>query len=69
MAVSFFNALNPASKNSGIAYPSYVVAEEKLGQEIIDNTVSENIKMSKGASSFYQVFEILVGNHYTFGYL
>nr|HAT8714953.1 hypothetical protein [Legionella jordanis] len=71
MAVSFFQALNPASKNSGVLYPSYVVDQDYLGQEIVDSTVSENISSVSRAfdPGFRSVFEILVGTHYSFGYL
>lgn len=71
MAVSFFQSLNPASENSGVLYPSYVADEDYLGQEIIDRTVSENISYisEQFNPGFRYVFEILVGAHYSFGYL
>lgn len=71
MPVSFFQALNPASKNSGVLYPSYVVDKDYLGKEIIDSTVSENISSisRESAPGFRHIFEILVGTHYSFGYL
>jgi hypothetical protein len=68
MAISFFQALNPASKNSGVLYPSHVVDQDYLGKEIIDSTVSENISRDF-APGFIYVFDILVGTHYSFGYL
>jgi hypothetical protein len=72
MALSFFQSLNPTSKNSGIKYPSYTVAEEQKGQEIIDTTISEKIKYwhtAKKDIGVREIFDILVGSHYSFGYL
>lgn len=69
MAISFFQALNPASKNSGVLYPDYVVDDELKGQELIDKTVLENISRLKGTNiNLRDIFEILVGTHYSFGY-
>lgn len=68
MILSFFKALNPTSKYSGIGYPSYTVDVNLKGQEIIDNTILEQIKNLDSSIGASEIFNFLVGKHYSFGY-
>lgn len=68
MASSFFRALNPTSKNSGIVY---CLARNNpcQGTEMIDSTVSVNVRTAFNSDLDYfsgltATYNILVGQHY-----
>lgn len=68
MALSFFRALNPTSKDSGIVY-CLAGNNPCQGKEMIDSTVSENIRAAFNSDLDYfsglsTTYNILVGNHY-----
>lgn len=68
MSLSFFRALNPSSNNSGIVY-SLAGNSPCQGKEMIDRTVSENIRAAFNKdldflSGLGATYNILVGQHY-----
>lgn len=68
MALSFFRALNPTSKESGIVY-CLAGFSTCQGKEMIDHTVTENVRYAFNRNLDYfsgldATFEILVGDHY-----
>lgn len=65
MTHTFFRALNPLSKKSGVIYTSF----EHNQSEMIDLTICENIRrLSKKDFDFFEAlaatYEAIVGNHY-----
>ena len=66
MGLSFFRALNPASKNSGITYYLPDPSKDLQGREMIDLTVSENISdaWSSKLNFLSATFNIIMGDHY-----
>lgn len=60
MALSFWRALNPTSKNSGIT--NY--CNPRKNPELIDYTVTENINRHRNVDSLTATFHVLLGQHY-----
>lgn len=68
MALSFFRALNPTSKDSGIVY-CLARGNSCQGTEMIDRTVAENVRTAFNSDLDYfsglsATYNVLVGQHY-----